>query len=223
MGQIYLVRHGQASLGKDNYDQLSALGIRQSVRLGEYFKESALTFEAAYVGTLVRQQETLKGLIQGFGANDLATNNQPAFNEYDSAAVIKAVHEHEIPNPSTKDGYKEFFKLLRLGLLSWMQGKTEPVGMPSFKEFAGNLELALHHIRIHHTGNVIVVSSGGPIATLISHLLGAGDIGRVEMNLRLRNTCVSELHYTPTRASVISFNLLSHLSLPTYADWITYA
>ena len=34
MGNLYLVRHGQASFGADDYDQLSDLGIRQTVRLG---------------------------------------------------------------------------------------------------------------------------------------------------------------------------------------------
>ena len=223
MGQIYLVRHGQASLGADNYDQLSPLGTLQSARLGAYFKESAIFFEAAYVGTLVRQQHTLTELVRGLGVENLFITSQPALNEYDSAAVIKSVCEQDIPKASTREGYKAYFKLLRVGLLSWMQGKTKPVGMPSFKEFESNLINTLNHIETHHTGNVLVVSSGGPISTLISHLLDTSDSGRVELNLQLRNTCVSELQYTKNRARVISFNSLNHLSLPTYADWITYA
>ncbi len=34
MGTLYLVRHGQASFGSDDYDRLSPLGQRQSQRLG---------------------------------------------------------------------------------------------------------------------------------------------------------------------------------------------
>ena len=37
MGTLYLVRHGQASFGADNYDQLSPLGHEQGVRLGRYW------------------------------------------------------------------------------------------------------------------------------------------------------------------------------------------
>ena len=37
MSVIYLIRHGQASFGTDNYDQLSALGREQSAILGSYF------------------------------------------------------------------------------------------------------------------------------------------------------------------------------------------
>jgi broad specificity phosphatase PhoE len=44
MGTLYLVRHGQASFGADDYDQLSALGRRQSVRLGEYLRGKGHAF-----------------------------------------------------------------------------------------------------------------------------------------------------------------------------------
>ena len=39
MGTLYLVRHGQASFGTDDYDLLSELGVRQCERLGEWFRE----------------------------------------------------------------------------------------------------------------------------------------------------------------------------------------
>ena len=47
MGSLYLVRHGQASFGADNYDKLSELGHRQCVRLGEYFRHKGVRFDAA--------------------------------------------------------------------------------------------------------------------------------------------------------------------------------
>ena len=45
MGTLYLVRHGQASFGADDYDQLSELGHKQSVRLGEYFAHKGIHFD----------------------------------------------------------------------------------------------------------------------------------------------------------------------------------
>ena len=47
MGQLYLVRHGQASFGTHDYDRLSDLGHRQCRRLGEHFREAGIVFEAA--------------------------------------------------------------------------------------------------------------------------------------------------------------------------------
>jgi len=65
MGSVYLVRHGQASFGADNYDKLSELGHRQCVKLGEYFRHKGLRFDAALVGTLQRQRESLAGIAEG--------------------------------------------------------------------------------------------------------------------------------------------------------------
>ena len=39
MKEIFFVRHGQASFGKENYDQLSELGVEQSKKLGEYLQK----------------------------------------------------------------------------------------------------------------------------------------------------------------------------------------
>ena len=65
MGNLYVVRHGQASFGADDYDQLSALGQKQSVRLGEYWRERGMTFEAVITGSLKRHRQTWEGIQQG--------------------------------------------------------------------------------------------------------------------------------------------------------------
>ena len=67
MGQLYLVRHAQASFGAADYDQLSALGERQSLRLGEYFAGKGLVFEAVITGSLRRHAQTFSGIAQGAG------------------------------------------------------------------------------------------------------------------------------------------------------------
>ena len=65
MGTVHLVRHGQASFGADDYDQLSALGVRQCVRLGEYFRQRGRRFDAVLTGTLKRHAQSLAGIAQG--------------------------------------------------------------------------------------------------------------------------------------------------------------
>ena len=57
MGTLYLVRHGQASFGADDYDQLSALGRQQAVRLGEYWRGKGQHFDAVITGTLRRHAQ----------------------------------------------------------------------------------------------------------------------------------------------------------------------
>ena len=91
MGTLFLVRHGQASFGAADYDNLSALGIAQSQRLGEYWAGKGLQFDAVLTGTLRRHAQTFAGIQAGMG-----TQHEPliwpGLNEYDSESVIAAIH-----------------------------------------------------------------------------------------------------------------------------------
>ena len=82
---------------------------------------------------------------------------------------------------------------------------------------------ALDHVRAAHTGNVLLVSSGGPIATAVGHVLGTSPETTIELNLRIRNSSVTEFAFTPKRHMLVTYNTLPHLDAPEHADWITYA
>ncbi|MDD0840159.1 histidine phosphatase family protein [Curvibacter sp. HBC61] len=222
MGTLYLVRHGQASFGADDYDRLSELGHRQSQRLGEYFRHKGIEFSAVMTGTLRRHQETLAGIAKGLDwpAQPLLW---PGLNEYDSAAVIQAIHPMPLAKPDTPELYRHHFRLLRDGLTQWMAGVVTPRGMPSYNDFVHGVSSALDHVRQHFDGHVLLVSSGGPIATAVGHILGTAPETTIELNLRIRNSSVTEFHFTPKRHSLVTYNTLPHLDAPDYADWITHA
>jgi broad specificity phosphatase PhoE len=83
---------------------------------------------------------------------------------------------------------------------------------------------ALDHVRgQHHGRKVLVVSSGGPISTAVGHVLGTAPETTFELNMRIRNTAVTEFAFTPKRHMLLTYNTLPHLDGPPYADWITYA
>ena len=65
MGSIYLIRHGQASFGAENYDVLSPLGYRQSEALGDYLAQLDVTFDRCLSGELERQQDTARTTTGG--------------------------------------------------------------------------------------------------------------------------------------------------------------
>lgn len=222
MGTLYLVRHGQASFGADDYDQLSPLGARQSERLGEHFREHGLRFEAVLTGTLRRHVQTWEGLSKGLGcaAEPLAW---PGLNEYDSAALIDALNTRPTEPPTTPEGYRQHFRLLRDALRQWMAGVLTPRGMPSYEDFVAGVTSALDHVRAHHQGNVLMVSSGGPISTVVGHLLGTSPETTIELNLRMRNTSVTEVDFNPKRHTLVSFNALPHLARADLANWVTHA
>ncbi|HZY16975.1 MAG TPA: histidine phosphatase family protein [Ramlibacter sp.] len=223
MGTLYLVRHGQASFGADDYDQLSDLGQRQSVRLGEYFAHQGVHFDALIAGTLRRHKQTLAGILQGMNraGEHLAWEG---LNEYDSHAVVAAIHPQPLPRPDTPELYRHHFRLLRDGLAQWMAGAASPRGMPAYPDFVRGVTGALDHVRANHHGQkVLVVSSGGPISTAVGHVLGTSPETTIELNLRIRNTAVTEFAFTPKRLSLITFNALPHLDAPDLRDWVTYA
>ncbi len=222
MGNLYLVRHGQASLGAADYDNLSALGHQQSVRLGEYWAGKGLQFEAVITGTLRRHAQTWAGIAQGAGLTHQALE-WAGLNEYDSVAVIRAIHPAPLAKPDTPEMVRHHFRLLRDGLTQWMNGVVTPQGMPAYSDFVQGVTSALDHVRRSYTGNVLIVSSGGPIATAVGHILGTTPETTIELNLRIRNSSVTELAYTPKRHTLLTYNTLPHLDDAAYASWITYA
>lgn len=224
MGTLYLVRHGQASFGSADYDNLSALGHRQAERLGAYWRERGMRFDAVITGTLNRHRQTWEGIAKGLGLTQDDVLPWPGLNEYDSEAIVATVHPGALPKADTPERYRAHFRLLREGLAAWMQGKTEPRGMPSYLGFLEGVTNALDHVRDkHHGAKVLVVTSGGPISTAVGHVLSTPAETTIELNLRIRNTSVTEFAFTPKRHMLVTYNTLPHLDGPTYEDWITYA
>ena len=222
MGTLYLIRHGQASFGADDYDQLSPTGRQQSQRLGQWFKTKGIAFEAALTGTLNRQIQTFAGICEGLGT-ELPVTRHAALNEYDSHAVIASVHPQPLARPHSPELYRQYFRLLKTGLLQWAEGRVSPQGMPSHASFVAGIVQVLDTIRSQHTANVLLVSSGGPIATAVGQLLGTSAATAIELNLRIRNASVTEFAFTPKRHMLVSYNALPHLDAPEHASWVTYA
>ena len=219
MGQLYLVRHGQASFGAADYDNLSDLGHQQAQQLGVYFKQKNLHFDAVLMGSLKRHAQTYAGIAKGadYSHQPLIW---PGLNEYDSEAVIGAIHPGKLEKPDTPEMYRHHFRLLKDGLTQWMNGVTSPAGMPSYADFQQGVVSALDHVRKNHTGNILIVSSGGPISTAVGHILGTTPETTIELNLRIRNSAITEFAFTPKRHMLVTYNTLPHLEeLP---DWVTY-
>ena len=224
MGTLYLVRHGQASFGADDYDQLSPRGQDQSVRLGEYWRERGLTFDAVYAGTLKRHQQTLAGIVQGLEGSMPATQSSPGLNEYDSEALLRAIHPAPLPKPDTPELYRHHFRLLCDALAQWMGGTISPESMPDWNGFSDGVHQVLEEIRHEHSGqNVLLVSSGGPISTAVGQVLGTSPEVTIALNMRLRNIAVTEFTISPKRLMLQAFNTLNHLDSQEHRAWITNA
>ncbi len=223
MGTLYLVRHGQASFGAIDYDQLSELGQQQSARLGSHWAAGSLQFDAVLCGSLKRQTQTWLGIAKGAGwTHEPAVF--PALNEYDPQALIRSVYPGELNKPETLEECRQHFRWLREGLTRWMAGAAEPAGMPSYAEFVRGITSALDHVREQHEGQqVLLVSSAGPIGTAVGQVLGLRPERTIDLSMRIRNSAVTELQFSPKRYSLLTFNTLPHLQSPELAGWVTSA
>lgn len=65
---ILLARHGQASFGQKNYDNLSELGVTQARMLGEHYANTERRIDAVFSGSLVRQQDSARHFIDSYHA-----------------------------------------------------------------------------------------------------------------------------------------------------------
>ena len=70
---------------------------------------------------------------------------------------------------------------------------------------------------------MLLVSSGGPIATAVGHVLGTSPDTTIELNLRIRNSGLTEFAFNPKRHMLVAYNHLPHLDHPDRRDWETYS
>jgi broad specificity phosphatase PhoE len=231
VGVIYVVRHGQAAFGTEHYDRLTEIGFAQSRLLGAYFGRRKIRFDAVFTGTLRRQTETAQGIFEGHAELGPPSVQEvfPALDEYNPEAVMLAL-TGDFPAPALAAArrdpvvVREHFRVLREALLAWAEDRTKPQGMPVWRAFQDGAVAALIEARQRFPdGNVLVVSSGGPIAAIVAAVLNAPPATAVELNLRIRNSALSEFAATPRRHHLVSFNGLPHLDTNPDPTLITYA
>jgi len=231
MGAIYVVRHAQASFGTEDYDRLTETGFAQARLLGAYFALRNIRFDAVYTGTLRRHAETAQGIFDGYAeyGDGPPLVRLPALDEYNHEALMSA-HTDVVPAPPVAAAgrdiaaVREHFRLLKQALLAWADDRTQPAGMPSFRTFQDGAVAAIVDARSRFAGgSVLVVSSGGPIAAIVAAALRAPPQTAIELNLRIRNSSVTEFTMSSRRHQLVSFNALAHLDTQLDPELVTYA
>lgn len=222
MGTLTFVRHGQASFGSADYDRLSETGRRQCEALGRYWAERGRRFDAVVTGTLKRHAQSLEAIAAALPGLP-AARADAALNEYDAEAIVRAVAGGRTVLTTPDGDRREHFRLLREGLDKWMRGEIEVPGLADWARFSGGVAAVLEALRASGAADVLVVSSGGPIATAIAHVLGAPPSAVVALNLQMRNSALSEVTFSPSRHWLVSYNTLPHLDHPERSGWVTFS
>jgi broad specificity phosphatase PhoE len=230
MAELYLIRHGQASFGSDNYDQLSPLGHQQAIWLGEYFHERGIAFDAVITGDMVRHTETADGILKGLQHHNLQNNGAehqvlPGLNEFDFLSLV-ALYLNKNPDQLPgKDAPRDtFFKLLKKSMHGWISGEINDTNLETWQHFEQRILNAMQTIqKQYHGQKVLAVSSGGAISMALRQILKAPSETVIELNLQTKNTAVAHCFFNPKTLRMTSYNHTPHLDTNERADKITFS
>ncbi len=238
MGVMTLVRHGQASLFADNYDELSALGRKQARLLGEYWVRRGIDFDEVYCGPRARQRQTaevvgsaytlagitwpepvLLGELDEYDLGSLLHTLAPELSRQDPAfAALLACYRRDEAGPDRERSFRKVFESLTM---HWATTPDSVAGVEGFPVFRDRVERGLLHVmgKPGSGRRVALFTSGGFIGTSVRLALDAPDRTALEVNWRVRNCSLTEFVFTSGRFTLDSFNALPHLedsTLQTY-------
>lgn len=216
MGDLLVIRHGQASFGADDYDVLSDLGARQSAAAGAALREAGWVPDRLITGTLTRQKDTLRHM--GF---DQAPEEHAGFNEYDFQDLLNARFKGDVPD-LVKGDRKTHFRALRETIFDWQDGGCEGAS-ESWEDFATRVAAARDFATDTTAERVLVVSSGGPIGQLVATALDAPPRMMMTLNLQIKNSSFTRFVFSGTRFFLHEFNATPHLMSRDAADMLTYS
>ena len=223
MGQIYLVRHGQASFGSQDYDQLSPLGEQQARWLGAYFAERGIRFERVVSGTQRRHRQSVQCIHEGMAADQLIEFDA-GLNEFDFSELYQAAGgDRIVADGDLAQQRRAFFSRLKSVLHLWVQDQLPGKVTESWVQFRQRVRDALQALQATAQGPLLIVSSGGPMGALVQQILGAPDQAAIELNLQIHNTGFCQLHFNEETLRLGSFNAIPHLDRPDRFHAITSA
>ena len=172
MTTILLARHGQASFGQENYDQLSELGTIQAQMLGQHYAATQRRIDAIFTGSLVRQQDSARHFLARYQLSIAAgdSNGMPALpimniNEPDSYILPqfdefnhKDVFIKSDPNFMNKGAITaevaksevpttRLAELFDQAMQRWHGGDNDQDYIESWPQFNDRAKLALEQVR----------------------------------------------------------------------------
>ena len=221
MSILHLIRHGQASFGADDYDNLSPKGIEQSVALGEALSQKKSKFDHVIVGPHRRHIQTFEGIKKGYKFADLP---DPVIDERFAENQLMEIAQHFIPqilnsNKTTNEIFHEvpkeerhdkFLKLFHIVAKKWMNEELDlsEHNFEGFSVFRARIANTLKTIQDEMTDkpDIMVVTSGGAISGFYAEATNCSQEEIMKLNFGLKNVSISEFVVTTERFTLKAFN-----------------
>jgi len=207
MGELILVRHGQANSAandEDGYDRLSDLGHQQAAWLGDWLREFEAPFDRVLMGSLRRHRETAEGI----GDVGAAPEVDPRLNELDYFNLSQAhAAKTGAPRPTPDTFVDHIVDVME----AWHRAEIQ--GNESYASFearvAEMLELAATPGR-----RVLCVTSGGVIGMMARHLLNLDPARMAHLLVPIRNCSIHRIAVLNQATILAGFNATPHLDTP---------
>ncbi|WP_212515593.1 histidine phosphatase family protein [Acinetobacter soli] len=216
MTTIYLVRHGQASFGKANYDELSPTGQSQAELLGQYFKQ--ILSEAPYVvaGTMKRHMQTAQGALkQCFpeanihihaGWNEF--NHQQVFANYDPRFKQPELLKQEVTKASNPRDY--LGQIFENAVSRWTDGAFHHEYEESWPDFKSRVETTLaqlcNELSALKPRYAVVFTSGGVVSVAAGKILELNPSRTFALNWAITNASITTLRLVGNEPQLLSLN-----------------
>lgn len=218
--RLYLIRHGQASLGTADYDRLSELGQRQARLLGERVESDHTGPWQAWSGSLKRHRQTLAGLAPGRDGRVDASLNEYTVDQLIRAAVEQAeMLSLDLPGEQAfadpKAYLATFLAWFPEVLGHWQQASLHCAHNGLWADFHQRVLSPVPEWRRSLLGgeSPVVVTSAGVISTIVAELTGQDLAWQRELNISLYNASVTELSLgADHRWRLERLNCVAHLS-----------
>lgn len=217
MGAIYLVRHGQASFGADDYDKLSERGFAQAAVVGAELRRRAVDFSQVRTGSLSRQRDTAATALAELGTG-LVASEDPRWNEYDHVDIA-AQHAGGVGQEDSR----AYQAVLDRALTSWIDAGADGPCAETWPAFLDRVRGALADLaaKLGKGEHAVVFTSGGVISTICGALIGAPEIGLLKLNRVTVNAGITKLVSGRGGLTMLSFNEHPHFEGEA-AELLTY-
>lgn len=223
MAEITLLRHGQASFGQANYDQLSPLGHQQAFWLGQHLRGLGHSFDRIVIGSMVRHRETAQGVIDGLEA-EIPFEVHAGLNEYDFQGLLVPL-KAQFPSEWQETGHakRDYYHNMKRALGYWMSGEIVDDGNDSWQSFCTRIQQGFEFSYNTDAKRTLVVSSGGPVSVILGQVWGLDNPRTCDLTLQIKNSSTSKLLYNRKDFTVDSFNDVSHLLSADKQNAITFS
>lgn len=225
MTNVYLIRHGQASAGTSNYDRLSKTGIEQARLLGNFWKQSGFKVDAAFSGSLQRQQHTAELALAGI-EHTRPVDTLEALNEYDHHTIDRLYGEGVVSDGGHDLQFNQYVEIMA----RWRdaQATDEVQSWETFSiqgwnaiQAAVNAHAENEKKRPNTHKNLAFFTSGGVIATILQQLLTRDFKSTLQAIWHTRNASVTNLLFNSDGVSLVDYNTVPHLQIQHDKNLIT--